>query len=55
MPATAHPSSLRLRMLRRARPEVAHVADWLEAEREYAESKWPPGHVDDSISPARYQ
>ena len=51
---TAHPRSLRLAMLRRERPEVAQVADWLEDERVYAEGKWPTGTVDDSISPERY-
>lgn len=51
---TADPRSLRLRMLRHERPDVAQVADWLEDERVYAEGKWPTGTVDDTISDEEY-
>lgn len=32
-----------------------HVGDWLAGERFYAESKWPPGHVDETITPEAYK
>lgn len=37
------------------RSEIAHVQDWLDGERLYAESKWAPGFVDENIDPARYR
>jgi hypothetical protein len=49
-----HPRSIRLAILRRCRPDIAHVQDWLDDEREYAENKWAPGEVDDSLSSERY-
>jgi hypothetical protein len=49
-----HPRSIRLAILRRCRPDIAHVQDWLDDEREYAENKWAPGEVDDSLSAERY-
>lgn len=55
MTTTAHPRSLRLALLRKERPDIAQVADWLEAEREYAEGKWTPETVDNSITPERYK
>jgi hypothetical protein len=32
-----------------------HVREWLDGEREYAQTKWPTGHVDVEITPARYK
>lgn len=51
----SHPRSIRLALLRRERPDIAEVQDWLDDERTYAEGKWPTGQVDDSISPERYK
>lgn len=50
-----HPRSIRLALLRKERPDIAGVQDWLDDERAYAEGKWPTGQVDDSISPERYK
>lgn len=41
--SSAHPRSISLALLRRSRPWVAHVADWLEGERAYVEAKFPAG------------
>lgn len=50
-----HPRSIRLAILRRERPDIAQVSDWLDDERGYAEAKWPTGTVDNSITPDRYK
>ncbi len=49
-----HPRSIGLALLRKERPDVAHVQDWLDKERGYAEGKWPTGTVDDTITDLRY-
>ena len=38
-----------------SRPEIDQVKDWLDAERAYAEAKWPTDHVDVEIDPERYK
>jgi hypothetical protein len=37
------------------RPDIIEVAAWLEGERAYAEGKWAPGYVDDSITAEEYE
>jgi hypothetical protein len=37
-----------------SRPDISEVERWLDEERGYAEGKWAPGEVDDTITPERY-